>query len=59
MLDYYLVAEVGRQEEDDIFAVNQAAFTVCHFALIERLVAAVDVFRPGQHGILRLKTDSF
>lgn len=45
MLDYYLVAEVGRQEEDDIFAVNQAAFTVCHFALIERLVEQVEHIR--------------
>ena len=27
--------------------------------LLKDPLAAVDVFRPGQHGILRLKTDSF
>lgn len=39
------VAKVGGQEENDIFTVNQAAFTVCHLALVKRTVEQVEYIR--------------
>ena len=45
MFDNHLVAKVGGQEENDIFTVNQAAFTVCHLALVKRLVEQVEYIR--------------
>ena len=47
MVDDGLVAEVGGKEEDDVFAVDQSAFTVGQFAFVERLVKQVEDFRMG------------
>ena len=47
MVDDGLVAEVGGEEEDDIFAVDESAFAVSQFAFVERLVEQVEDFRMG------------
>ena len=45
MFDNHLIAEVGGEEEDDVFTVNQAALAVRHLALVKRLVEQVEHIR--------------
>ena len=65
VVDDGLVAEVGGEEEDDIFAVDESAFAVSQFAFVEGLVEQVEDFRMGffdfveqNHGV-RFLTDGF
>ena len=65
VVDDGLVAEVGGEEKDDVFAVDQPAFAVRQFAFVEGLVEQVEDFRVGffdfveQHHGIRLLADGF